>query len=131
MLALGNTGPGNIDADLTAVLGVQKLRKAAPVVPVHGQGELEFVCGQIGQVQGVELFGKAALRHFGHQKSLRLGLERQQQLHDFPQSDLVGHGDAAVPALRGEHRLHALKFAALGLSLQQIKETLDQVVNVQ
>ena len=131
VLALGDAGAADVDGHLAAVGGVDELGKGAPVVRVHFQGILEFVGGQIGQVQGIQLLGKAAIGHFRHHQGRRLRLELLQQVHDFSQGDLVGHGDAAVASVGLQDGLYALELAVLLLVFQQVEHALHQVVDVQ
>ena len=66
MLTLGDARLGDVDGHLAAVLGVHQLGEAAAVVTVHLQRVLEPVCGQVGQVQGVELLGKDKPFYLGY-----------------------------------------------------------------
>ena len=50
VLALCNTGLGDVDAYLSAIGGVDKLGKRAAVVAVHLQVENGLVGGQIAQI---------------------------------------------------------------------------------
>ena len=131
VLALGDAGTADVNGYLSAVGGVQQLRKGAAVVRVHLQGVLEPVSGEIGQVQGIELFGKGAFRHFRHHEGGRLPLEFLQQVHDLAQCDLVGGGHAAIAAIRPQDRLHTVELAVRLPALQQVKHTLHQIVDVQ
>ena len=108
-----------------------QLGKGTTVVHVHLQGILELVCGQIGQVQGVQFFCKRAIRHFRHHERSRLCLELLQKIHDFAQRDLVGHGDAAVTTICLQNSLHTIKLTVLLLTFQQVKHSLYQIVDVQ
>lgn len=56
MLAFSDTGFADVDAYLTAVFGVDKLGEGVAVVTVHLHGIFEFVCWQISQIQGKQLF---------------------------------------------------------------------------
>ena len=47
VLALGDSGPGDIDGDLAAILSVDQLCEGATVVDVHLQGILELLWRQI------------------------------------------------------------------------------------
>ena len=130
MLPLGDSGLTDIDAHLSTVSGMNQFRERTTVVHVHLQSILEFIGGQIGQVQGVQLFGKGAIRHFRHHEGTRLCLELLQQIHDFSQCDLVGHGDTAVTTVCIQNRFHAVEFAVLFLAFQQIKHTFYEVINI-
>lgn len=65
VLSLGDSGTADVDAHLPAIGGVYQLGKGTTVVHVHLQGILELVCGQIGQVQGVQFFAKEPSGIFG------------------------------------------------------------------
>ena len=131
VLALGDAGAADVDGHLAAVGGVNELGKGAPVVRVHFQGIPEFVGGQIGQVQGIQLLSKAAIGHFRHHQSGGLCLELLQQVNDLAQGDLVGHGDTAVASVGLQDGLYALELTVLLLALQQVEHALHQVVDVQ
>ena len=131
VLSLGDARTTDVDAHLTAVGSVYQFRKGATVVYVHLEGVLEFVGGQIGQVQGVKLLGKRAIRHLGHHERSRLCLELLQQIHNLPQRDLVGHGNAAVTTICLQNSLHTIKLTVLLLAFQQVKHSLYQIVDVQ
>ena len=66
VLALGDAGLADVDGDLAAVLGVDQLGEGAAVIEVHLQGILELLGREVGQIEGIELLGKRAGRHFGH-----------------------------------------------------------------
>ena len=80
MLTLGDSGLGDIHAELAAVLGTQQLRKAAPGIHIHFQRECCLFLGQIGKIGGIQLLCKAVVvpvplvRRFdgGHDLLLRL-----------------------------------------------------------
>ena len=95
------------------------------------QGILELVRGQIGQVQGIQLLGKAAVRHLGHHERSRLCLELLQQVYNLAQRNLVGHGNTAVATVCFQNSLHTVKFTVLLLAFQQVKHSLYQIVDVQ
>ena len=67
VLPLRDARAADIDGHLTAIGGMHQFSKRATVVHVHFQSVLKFVGGQIGQVQGVQLLGKRAIRHLRHQ----------------------------------------------------------------
>ena len=131
VLSLGDARTTDVDAHLTAVGSVYQFRKGATVVHVHLQGILKLIRRQIGQVQGIQLLGKAAVRHLGHHERSRLCLELLQQVHDLSQRNLVGHGDAAVATVCFQNSLYTVKFTVLFLALQQVKHSFYEIVNVQ
>ena len=121
VLALGDAGPGDIHAELAAVLRFQQLREAAPLVPVHLQREADLLSGQIGEIGGVQLLFKGPGRDVRQQQGPGLGVERLQQLRDTAQGNCVGHGDGAVrtlpelPAPQGpQERVHHVVDIAQG-----------------
>lgn len=61
----------------------------------------------------------------------RLCLELLQQIHDFSQCDLVGHGDTAVTTVCIQNRFHAIEFAVLLLAFQQVEHSFYKIVDVQ
>ena len=131
VLSLGDSGTADVDAHLPTVSGMNQFRERTTVVHVHFQSVFKFVCGQIGQVQGVKLLGKGAVRHFRHHERSRLCLKLLQQIHDLPQRDLVGHGNAAVATVCFQNSLYTVKFTVLFLAFQQVKHPFYQVVDVQ
>ena len=131
VLPLGDARLRDVDAHLPAIGGVDELGKGAPVVRIHFQGILELIRGQIGQVQGIQLLCKGAIRHLGHHEGRRLRLELLQQVHDLAQGDLVGHGDAAVASVGLQDGLYALELTVLLFAFQQVEHALHQVVDVQ
>ena len=131
VLPLGDAGAADVDAHLTAVGGMHQFRERATVIHVHLQGILKLVRWQIGQVQGIQLLGKAAVRHLGHHKRGRLCLELLQQIHNLAECDLMRDGHAAVAAVCFQNGFHAVKFTVLLPALEQIEHTLDEVVDVE
>ena len=131
VLPLGDAWTADVDAHLTAIGGVHQFRERATVIHVHLEGILELVCRQIDQVQGVQLFGKGAIRHFRHHERSRLCLEFLKQIHNLPQRDLVGHGNTAVTSLCFQDSLHTVKLAVLLLAFQQVKHSFYEIIDVQ
>ena len=110
---------------------MDQLGEGATVVHVHFQSVFKFVCGQIGQVQGVKLLSKGAVRHFRHHERSRLCLELLQQIHDLPQRDLMGHGNAAVSTVCFQDGFHTIKLTVLLLTFQQVEHSFYKIVDVQ
>ena len=131
MLLLGDARATDVDAHLPAVGGMNQFGKGTTVVHVHLQSILELIRRQIGQVQGVQLLGKRAVRHLRHHERGRLCLELLQQIHNLTKRDLVGHGNAAVTAIFFQNSLYTVKFTVLLLAFQQVKHSLYQIVDVQ
>ena len=131
VLPLGDARAADVDAHLSAVGGVYQLGKGTTAVHVHFEGILKPVRRQIGQVQGVKLLGKGAVRHLGHHEGRGLCLELLQQIHNLPQCDLVGHWNAAVATVCFQNSLHTVKLAMLLLAFQQFKHPFYKIVDVQ
>ena len=53
MLAFGDTRLGDIDADLSAIQGVDQLRETASVIHIHLQGECHLLFRKIREIRGV------------------------------------------------------------------------------
>ena len=131
VLPLGDARAADVDGHLTAIGGMHQFSKRATVVHVHFQSVLKFVGGQIGQIQGVQLLGKAAVRHLGHHERSRLCLELLQQVHDLAQCDLVCHRNAAVATVCFQNSLYPVKFTVLLLAFQQVEHSFYKIVDVQ
>ena len=130
VLPLGDARAADVDAHLPTVSGMNQFRERTTVVHVHLQGILKLVRRQIGQVQGVQLLSKGAVRHFRHHERSRLCLELLQQVYNLAQRNLVGHGNTAVATVCFQNGFHTVKFTVLLLAFQQIKHTFYQIVNV-
>lgn len=98
MLAFGDAGFGDIDADLSAFGGVEQFSEAASCVLVHLEVEDGFVCGEVAEVCAVELFGEAVCRNFRNHQGLRHLLELVQQVNYLAEGGFVSHGTVAVAA---------------------------------
>ena len=131
MLPLGDARAADVDAHLPTVSGMNQFRERTTVVHVHLQGILKLVRWQIGQVQRIQLLGKRAVRHFRHHERSRLCLELLQQVHNFSQRDLVGHGNTAVATVCFQNSLYTVKLTVLLLAFQQVEHSFYQVVDVQ
>ena len=131
VLSLGDARTADVDAHLPAIGGVYQLCKGTTVVRIHLEGVLKLVGGQIGQIQGVQLLGKRAVRHFRHHQGGGLCFELLQQVYNLAQRDLVGHGDAAVATICFQNGLHTVKFTVLLLALQQVKHSFYEIIDVQ
>lgn len=130
VLAFGNAGFADVDGYLAAIRCVDKLCERAPVIDVHLKAVPELLSRKIGQVKGIQLLCKGALRHPGHQQCFRLGFKPLQQIHDLTQRHFMRHRDAAVTAIRLYHRIHAVKLAVDLFSFQKVKHPFHQVVNI-
>ncbi len=100
VLALGDTGLGDVDAYLTGIEGVHQLSEGAAVVHVHLEREGHFLLGQVAEVGAVELLGKAAGRDLGDHQSLGLFSEALEEFHNLAKGHMMGNGAVAVAALR-------------------------------
>ena len=69
VLTFGDARLGDVDADLTAVEGVDQLCEAASVINVHLQWEGSLLIGQVAEVGAVELLGEAVGRNFGDKRT--------------------------------------------------------------
>ena len=78
VLSLGDTRFRDVDGDLSAGGGLQKLREAASLIHIHLQRKRNFFWRQIGQIGTIELLCKAAIRDLWQQKRLRLLPERSE-----------------------------------------------------
>ena len=131
MLPLSDARTADVDAHLSTVGGMHQFSEGATVVHVHFEGVLKFVRRQIGQVQGVQLLGKRAIRHFRHHKCSGLCLELLQQVNDFAQCDLVGHRNTTIAAIFFQDSLHTVKLTVLFFAFQQVEHPFYQVIDVQ
>ena len=131
VLPLGDARTADVDAHLSTVGGMHQFSEGATVVHVHFEGVLKFVRRQIGQVQGVQLLGKRAIRHFRHHKCSGLCLELLQQVNDFAQCDLVGHRNTTIAAIFFQDSLHTVKLTVLFFAFQQVEHPFYQVIDVQ
>ena len=131
VLSFCDARTADIDGHLTAVGGMHQFRERTAVIHIHLEGVLKLVGGQIGQIQGVQLLGKRAVRHFRHHQGGGLCLELLQQVNDLAQRDLVGHGNTAVATVCFQNSLYPVKFTVLLLAFQQVEHPFYKVVDVQ
>ena len=59
MLAFGDAGFGDIDADLTTIQCMHQFRETAAVIDIHLQRECYFLFRQVAEVGRVEFLGEA------------------------------------------------------------------------
>src|SRR5699024_328026 len=92
---------------------------------------LKLLHRKIGQIETIEFLSKRPLRHLRHLKCLRLSFKLLQQIHNFSERYFMGNMDTAVATILCDYCLHAIKLTADFLPLQQIEQSLYQIVNVQ
>ena len=104
VLALGDSGLGDVDAHLTTVERVHQLGERTTVVHIHFQVENSLFLGQIAQECAVEALSERVGRNFGnHQCGGHIG-KLVEQLHNFAECCLMGYGAIAISSLLFEHR---------------------------
>ena len=96
MLTFGDAGLADVDADLSAVEGMNQLGKATAVIDVHLQREGSLLVRQVAEVGAVKLLGEAVGRDFGDHQSLWLGSEGLKEVNYFAEGGFVGDGAVAV-----------------------------------
>ena len=131
VLALGDSRLRDVDAELTALRGLQQLRERAAPVCVHLQGKYRLLLRQVAQISGVELLGEGALRYLRHDKSRGLLHERLQQVHYLTQSHAVRHRAVAVHAIFIRYDLNAVIPASVLLADKGAYHLVHKVVDVQ
>ena len=83
VLAFGDAGFADVDADLPGIQGVHQFGEGAAGVHVHFEGEGGFLVGQVTQICGVQFLGEGTCGDFGDHQGLRLGCKGLQQVYDF------------------------------------------------
>ena len=99
VLPLGDAGPGDVDAELAAVLGLEKFCERTALVRIHLKWKYRLLFWQIAQVSGVEFLGEGALRYLRHDKCRGLLPERLQQVHYLSEPHMVSYRAVAVHAI--------------------------------
>ena len=69
VLTLCDAGLTDVDADLSAVEGMNQLGEAAAVIDIHLQWEGGLLVGKIAEIGAVELLGKAASRNLRDERT--------------------------------------------------------------
>lgn len=95
VVALGDSGPGDVDGDLAALRRAQKLGERAAVVDIGPEVVGEAPRLVVGQERAPELLGEGALRKVGDGKRLAAVAEAVQQVDDLAQGLNVGPRDVA------------------------------------
>lgn len=73
MLALGDSGLGDVDADLTIGEGVEELGEAASCIDIHLVVVDGFLLWEIAEIGGHELVAEATLREGNHVDAVLVG----------------------------------------------------------
>ena len=131
MLTFGDTGLGNVHAELPALFGFEQFRETAPCVHIHFQRKCHLFLRKVGQVHRIQLLLKASVGNFRHHQSLGLIVETMQPLHNVTKGGPVGHRCGAVSAVLGQHSVHAVEGAVMLFSLQCVEHFLHQIVDKQ
>ena len=131
VLALGNAGLGDVDAHLTGREGVDELGEGAALIDIHLEREGGFLVGQVAEVGAVELLGKAACGDLGDHQGPGLLGKGLEELDDFTQGDVVGHGAVAVAAIGLVNHLQSLEFAVVLLAFEAGHHLVHEVVDVE
>ena len=103
VLALGDSGLGDIDAHLTMGEGVEELGEAASGIDIHLVVIDGFLLWEVAEIGGHELVAEAALREFNHVDALLVGCcfgTLVDNVHDFAKGGLVGYRHIAISASR-------------------------------
>ena len=129
VVALGDTGPRDVDGDLAALGRSQELGERAARVRVGLQAVGEVPRLVVGQERAPELLGEGALGQVGHRERLAAVSESAQQVDDLAQGLHVGPGDVAE--LVTAHAVEPLVSAAVLTPQQGAQHLVDQVVDVE
>ena len=131
VLALGDAGLGDVDAELAIIEGLEELGEGAAGIGVGLEREGDFFLGKVAQEGAVELFGEAAFGDLGDDEGFALGFEAVQEFDDLAEGGFVGRGHVAVGAvLHGEYA-QAVEVAAVLFSLEGFDHLVHQVVDVE
>ena len=131
VLAFGDSGPGDVDAHLSAGGGVDELGERAAVVDVHLQVEDGLIFGQIAEIGGKEALGERVGGDFRYHQSGRQGGEPVQEVDNLAEGDVECRGHVAVTAIGLADSLHAVELAVMLAALQGENHLVDEVVDVE
>ena len=131
VLPLGDAGPGDVDAELAAVLGLEKFCERTALVRIHLKWKYRLLFWQIAQVSGVEFLGEGALRYLRHDKGRGLLSERLQQVHYLPEPHTVRYRAVAVHAIFIRYDLNAVIPASVLFASKSAYHLVHEVVYVQ
>lgn len=129
VVALGDTGPRDVDGDLAALRRAKELGERAARVHVGLEAIGEVARLVVGQERAPELLGEGALGEVGHRQRLAAVSEAVQQVDDLAQGLHIGTGDVAEPV--AVDAVEALVSAAVLLSQQGAQHLVDEVVDVE
>lgn len=128
VVALGDSGPRDVDGDLAALRRAQELGERAAVVGVGLEAVGEVPRLVVGQERAPELLGEGAVGQVGHREGLAAVSEAIQQVDDLAQPLHVSFRDVAE--LVSLDALEPLVSAAVLLAQQGAQHLVDQVVDV-
>ena len=131
VLPLGDAGPGDVDAELAAVLGLEKFCERTALVRIHLKWKYRLLFWQIAQVSGVEFLGEGALRYLRHDKGRGLLPERLKQVYYLSEPHAVSHGAEAVHALLIRYSVNAVIAASVLFAGKGGYHLVHEVVDVQ
>ena len=131
VLALGDAGLGDVDAELAVAQGLEELGEGAAGVGVGLEREGDFFLGEVAQEGAVELFGETAGGDLGDDEGLALGFETVQEFDNLAEGGFVGRGDVAVGAVLHREYAQAVEVAAVLFPLEGFDHLVHQVVDVE
>ena len=131
MLPFRDARPRDVHAELSALLRLEKLGKAAARILVHLEGKGRFLLGKIGKIGRIQLLCKAPRRDLGKDERLRLRTETLQKIDDLPQRHLMGDRHIAIAAVGVRNGGKAFESAAVLLPFERIQHLLYQIVDVE
>ena len=102
VLALGDSGLGDISAHLTMGEGVEELGKAASCIDIHLVVIDSFLFWEIAEIGGHELVAEAALREFNHVDAVLVSCcigTLMDDVNDFSQCSFVSDWAVAVQVI--------------------------------
>ena len=103
VLALGDSGLGDVDADLTMGEGVEELGEAASGIDIHLVVIDGFLFWEIAEIGGHQLIFQATLREGNHVDAILVGCcigTLMDDVNDFTQCSFVGDWAVAISASR-------------------------------
>ena len=93
MLALSDSGLGDVDTDLTMSEGVEELGEAASGIDIHLVVVDGFLLWEVAEIGGHELVAEAALREGNHVDAVLVGCcigTLMDDVNDFAKGGFVG-----------------------------------------
>ena len=131
VLPLGDSRFRDVDAELAAVLGLEKFCERTALVRIHLKWKYRLLFWQIAQVSGVEFLGEGALRYLRHDKGQGLLPERLKQIYYLSEPHAVSHGAEAVHALLIRYSVNAVIAASVLFAGKGGYHLVHEVVDVQ